>query len=370
MKLSKPIVSAVSLAVALAMVSPASAQERAPAAPTTADQKALDEARRKLDEAAKAYAELAGKHGTHQFLRKPVVGVVLAPDTTAGVRIVAVTPGGAAAEAGLKSGDRLIAVDGTTLAATSPDARVELARAAIARHDEKSKVQLRYIRDGKEKTVVVSPKAGDRLMFIGDDGRREMVLARQHREAAREAAAEARAAIPAARRAAREARVAAAEAARVAAIAPEVRREIIRLAPNGDFPVLADALRWNGLNLASVDADLGKYFGTDKGVLVLSTGPELDGLKAGDVIRSVAGKDVDSPREVMEALRGRKAGSKVDIGYLRDRKTGTALVTVPEPMQFHIPAPPAPPAPPPPPAAPHAAPPPAPPAPPALPLVD
>src|SRR5690606_37802918 len=149
------------------------------------------------------------------------------------------------------------------------------------------------------------------------------------------AAAQARAAIPAAKRAERE--------ARVAAIAPEVRREIIRLSPNGDFPVLADALRWNGLNLAAVDADLGRYFGTDKGVLVLSTGPELDGLKAGDVILSVAGEDVDSPREVMEALRGRKTGSKVDIGYLRDRKTGTALVTVPEPMRVHIPAPPAPP---------------------------
>ena len=358
MTFRNPIISALSLAIAMAMALPASAQEWTPAAPTAAEQKTLDEARRKLDEAAKAYAELAAKHGTPQLLRKPVVGVVLAPDAGSGVRVVAVTPGGAAADAGLKSGDRLVAIDGKTISAATPEARVERARAAIARHDENSKVQLRYIRDGKEKTVVVTPKAGDRLMFIGDDGRQELVMARQHREAAREAAAQARAAIPAAMRAEREARVAAREAARVAAIAPEVRREIIRLSPNGDFPVLADALRWNGLNLAAVDADLGRYFGTDKGVLVLSTGPELDGLKAGDVIRSVAGEDVDSPREVMEALRGRKTGSKVDIGYLRDRKTGTALVTVPEPMRFHIPAPPAPP------------PPPAPPAPPAPPLVD
>src|SRR5690606_31421622 len=188
MKPLTPALTALSLAIAMSMALPVSAQEWTPAAPTAAGQKALDEARRKLDEAAKAYAELAAKHGPQSLLRKPVIGVVLAPDTTSGVRIVAVTPGGAAADAGLKSGDRLVAIDGNTISGATPDARVERARAAIARHDEKSKVQLRYIRDGKEKTVVVTPKAGDRLMFIGDDGRHEGVLARQHREAAREAA--------------------------------------------------------------------------------------------------------------------------------------------------------------------------------------
>jgi hypothetical protein len=136
-------------------------------------------------------------------------------------------------------------------------------------------------------------------------------------------------------------------------IAPDIRREIIRLGPGGDckgehckIPVLAEALRWNGLNLASVDPALGRYFGTDRGVLVLSTGPELASLQPGDVVRSVAGKPVASPREVMDALRGRETGSKVAVEYLRDRKPATAQLTVPEPMRFRIPAPPAPPAPP------------------------
>jgi hypothetical protein len=137
-------------------------------------------------------------------------------------------------------------------------------------------------------------------------------------------------------------------------IAPDIRREIIRLGPGGDckgehckIPVLAEALRWNGLNLASVDPALGRYFGTDRGVLVLSTGPELASLQPGDVVRSVAGKPVASPREVMDALRGRETGSKVAVEYLRDRKPATAQLTVPEPMRFPIPpAPPAPPAPP------------------------
>src|SRR3546814_7211570 len=49
-------------------------------------------------------------------------------------------------------------------------------------------------------------------------------------------------------------------------------------------PALMSAFRWNGLNLATVDKQLGRYFGTDHGVLVLSNG-ELAGLHAGDVIQ-------------------------------------------------------------------------------------
>jgi S1-C subfamily serine protease len=380
MRYHAPSLAALSLAIAMAIAAPAPAQESAGKAPTAAQQQQLDAARAQLDAAARRYAELTREYGVElgamatrqRLLRKPVIGVLLAPDDKAGVRIAGVTPDSAAAEAGLRSGDRIVAIDGKAIAAASPEARVEIARTRIAGHDDKSKVQLRYSRDGHEQTVAVAPKAGDRLMFIGEDAQHDWQAMQADMAAAKVAAVEARAAIPAARRAAAEARVeaarAAAEATHVAAIAPEVRREIVRMGADGKFPVIAEALRWNGLNLASIDPKLGKYFGTDKGVLVLSTGPELANLQPGDVVRSVAGKPVDSPREVMDALRGRDTGSKVAVEYLRDRKPATAQLTVPEPMRFPIPpAPPAPPAPPMAPKAPHPAPP-APPPPPAAPL--
>ena len=91
-----------------------------------------------------------------------------------------------------------------------------------------------------------------------------------------------------------------------------MRQEVIRIGPRGDckgkncrVPMLAEAFRWNGLNLASVDAKLGRYFGTDRGVLVLSAGPDLAGLQPGDVIHKIDGSAVDSPREAMEALRAK-----------------------------------------------------------------
>jgi PDZ domain len=110
------------------------------------------------------------------------------------------------------------------------------------------------------------------------------------------------------------------------------------------------------LNLASVDASLGRYFGTSAGVLVLSSGPSLGQLQAGDVILRVDGKTVATPRAVMDALRDKSADSVVAIDYLRDRKAGSAQLKVPEAMVFPAmppmpPAPPAPPAPPRPPKA-------------------
>jgi hypothetical protein len=155
-------------------------------------------------------------------------------------------------------------------------------------------------------------------------------------------------------------------------VSPQVRTEIVRMGPMGDckdencnLPMLAEAFRWSGLNLATVDGQLGRYFGTDRGVLVVSTGPELAGLQAGDVIQRIDGKEVKSPREAMMALRDKPADSKVGVTYLRDRKSATAQITVPRTAMLRLPAvPPAPPAPPAPPKAPAAPKAPAPPAPP------
>src|SRR3546814_6262145 len=76
-------------------------------------------------------------------------------------------------------------------------------------------------------------------------------------------------------------------------VPPKVRHEIIRIGPGTackgkdcGTPALMSAFRWNGLNLATVDKQLGRYFGTDHGVLVLSNG-ELAGLQAGDVIQRI-----------------------------------------------------------------------------------
>lgn len=285
----------------------------------------LEAARTELNRAAKRYAELSRSNAPfdrvtferefeRQFVQRPVLGVVLAPEPKTGVRIAAVTPDSAAAKAGLRSGDVLTAIGGHKLDDAEPGKRLALAREQLGRLDVKSPLTLAYLRDGRAGSAVATPQLGDRVLLMRDaDGApvtRPLPL-----------------------------------------ISPQMRNELVRLDCDDEdddchLPLLSEAFRWNGLNLATVDAQLGRYFGTDRGVLVLSTSPELVGLQAGDVIKSIDGKAVDSPREAMAALREKPANSRVGVSYLRDRKIATTQITVPRTAMLRIPRPPMPPAPP------------------------
>jgi hypothetical protein len=76
---------------------------------------------------------------------------------------------------------------------------------------------------------------------------------------------------------------------------------------------------------------------------VLSTGQALTGLQPGDVLRTIDGKPVATPRQAMAALEARPVGTRVDVEYLRDKHTAHAQVTVPKAMPWRFPAPPPPP---------------------------
>lgn len=285
--------------------------------------------------------------------RGPQLGVILAPDAKAGVRIVAVTPDSAAAKAGLRSGDSLLGVGDKTIAGADGSARLANARALLGVLEPGKPVRIRYQRDGKPASLTATPQLGERVMvFENDDGSQfvtngELVV-RRLRDGGSDVSADSIEYIPA-----------------EPMMAPRMHSEIIRL--NADcknkpcpLPSISEALRWNGLNLASVDAKLGRYFGAERGVLVLSAGPELKGLEAGDVIQSIDGRQVDSPREAMVALRGKPDGGQVEVAYLRDRAKAKSTIKVPKAIAWAPPPPPAPPAPPRPPAPPKAPAPPAP----------
>jgi len=397
-----------SIVSALSLVGAAHSQSKGPPAAQDAQKKEQEiaAAREDLNRAAKRLAELSGQHRGEGFMFdralpvRPVVGVLLAPEPQGGVRIAGVTPDGAAAGAGLKSGDRLLRIGGKAIAGATPEARVDDARLKLQGLDEKSTVQLLYARDGRENTVSVTPKLDERIMvFTGDgtmmrpggnvivrriDGRTEVTaddidvetLLEGHTPAAGDGPRihvfrdEGDGGLQGERRVIRiECKRGDADclersetrAGRPLAAFGDI--DAIRSASVLRFDCkpgetcagqqrLAEAFRWNGLNLASVDAQLGRYFGTDTGVLVLSTGPALGQLQAGDVIRRVDGKTVETPRAVMDALRDKPADSTVAVEYLRDRASASTQLKVPKAMAFPM-APPAPPAPPVRPAPPH-----------------
>jgi hypothetical protein len=298
-------------------------------------------------------------HGDGAMIGRPGLGVVLAANTAAkGVRVAAVTPDSPAMKAGLHSGDVLLSVDGKAIAGSGVEA-VQSARAMLADLKLGQVVKLGYARAGKTGAASVKAETIAPMMAFNREGFGPMPgmpgPGDMHEHMAE--GMHDRMMLP-----------------------PNIEMEIERAGPmqhcppgkdDCQLPALYEAFRWQGLNLASVDASLGRYFGASKGVLVLSNGPELQGLQSGDVIQRVAGNEVGSPREVMRALRDKDVGSQLKLDVLRDRKPVSVSITVPEakPLPFMAPPPPPPPPPvppaPPSPRAPSA--PPAPPAPPSPP---
>lgn len=125
-------------------------------------------------------------------------------------------------------------------------------------------------------------------------------------------------------------------------LGPEARRELERSLPRWKGEFKRDALEGFGLiapgkgrlgvGIQDLSPQLAEYFGTSSGVLVATVDPESPagkaGLKAGDVITAVNGKAVNEPSELIEIVGGADDGGSVTIDYTRDKKAGSAKVTL------------------------------------------
>ena len=318
------------LALALIAPLPALAQQE-----DAARQKELDAARVDLQRAAKRVAELSRDAGTvrapvdinHVIVRRPRLGILLSGDDATGVRITGVTPESGAAKAGLKAGDRLVRVAEHAVSGGTAEARVAHARTLLANLKADTPVRITYQRDGKVHEASVTPTQVSPRVALSGEGPGAFFFRNN------------------------EGGMSPIEGVPMpmgelsAVIAPEVQLELRKLGRLGDckgedcqLPALAEAFRWSNLNLATVDSTLGRYFGTESGVLVLSAGEALEDLQAGDVIQKINGTTVTSPRDVTQALRDKPDDAKVAIEYLRDRQNRTSTVTVPKAAAFRFPA--------------------------------
>jgi membrane-associated protease RseP (regulator of RpoE activity) len=90
-----------------------------------------------------------------------------------------------------------------------------------------------------------------------------------------------------------------------------------------------------GVGIESLTPQLAEYFGTKGGALITNVQPESPaakaGLKAGDVITSVNGSEITDPRGLTDAVRKADDGATLSLGYVRDKKTGTATATLEKP---------------------------------------
>jgi len=258
----------------------------------------LDKARAELDRKAKEVAELSMKlsGGDDMFFRtigarQAMLGVQIDPESgKKGARVISVSPGGPADEAGLKSGDVVVTLDGKSIAGSDNAGRLLVDEMRGVKPDQKVKV--RVLRDGKNKDLVVvaRPMGG---LFTGD--RRVRIQE-----------------------------------------GPEMGGIAMRGGDMGGLPMIRQFRtfmhnEFDGLELASITPKLGAYFGATDGVLVVSA-PANDALKLedGDVIQAIDGRKPTDGAHALRILRSYKSGEKLSLTVLRQRKPLTLAVTMPE----------------------------------------
>jgi predicted metalloprotease with PDZ domain len=246
----------------------------------------LDAAQQRLEKAAREVADLSAQLGGpivrsfstfNDEFGRALIGVQL--DTTGGkdgARVLSVSPGGPAAEAGIRPGDVIVALNGTEVKGEdAPRQAVKILR------DVKpdSKVNVRVLREGTTKDFTVTARPGPGFMAFarGFPPMPPMALA------------------------------------------------------NVGKPFFMVQGPLSSMELASLTPQLGKYFGTDKGVLVVRAPP--DGalkLEDGDVILSIDGREPTSGSHATRILGSYQPGEKISLRIIRQHKNMDLETTVPD----------------------------------------
>ena len=100
--------------------------------------------------------------------------------------------------------------------------------------------------------------------------------------------------------------------------------------PEGGAFTFAFRSPWGAIDMVKLNPDLGDYFGTREGVLVVRAPEDSTlALKGGDVIVSIGGRKPSSPEQAMRILRSYDEGESVSMDVLRKQKHVTVTWKVP-----------------------------------------
>ena len=106
--------------------------------------------------------------------------------------------------------------------------------------------------------------------------------------------------------------------------------DLMDMGPGERFEFLAGS-PLGDLELAPLNPDLGQYFGTTEGVLVIRAPKDGTlGLKGGDVVQAVDGRKPAGPSHLLRILRSYDEGETFKLDILRNRKRETVTARLGE----------------------------------------
>jgi hypothetical protein len=262
-------------------------------------QRKLEAAQKRLDSAAREVADLSMSMSDEMMPRIATFRTMMGPravlglnigsqredDRAEGVEVISVSPGGAAAAAGIKAGDVLTEVAGKPLKRDNGDAPRARLLAAMRDVKPEQKVRLAYLRDGKTGSVeVVAQPLADRFFSTPP-----MMFSR------------------------------------------EVGGGLPGMPGMPKFMIGRAEGVFGSAELVPLTAKLGQYFGVDKGLLVVRA-PEDARLRLedGDVILDVDGRVPSSPIHALRILSSYQTGEKLKLNVLRLKKRLSFDITIPE----------------------------------------
>jgi len=257
-------------------------------------------AEERMEQAAREIAELASERlpdiakvkRRYELSNKPRIGITIdgseMSGAVEGVEIGGVTPESPADDAGLRAGDVITAVNDEPMTAESSTAANKLLLEFMQGVEEGDVLTVEYLRNGNVGAVELSPRVIEMHAF-------SWVPDADH---------DFDAYIP---------------------DAPDFVREF-RI--ERGFPFMGGA--WGSMELVKLNEGLGKYFGTDTGLLVVSA-PKSDSLELqdGDVIQTIDGREPTDVRHAMRILNSYESGESLKLGIMRDKKKRTLDVEVP-----------------------------------------
>jgi len=231
---------------------------------------------------------------------KPRLGVTIESGMESGpvegVNILGVSPGSAASDAGLRPGDILTSVNDESLSAGSSKVANMRLLDFMNGVEEGDVLKVEYLRDGKSGSVEIEPRiVADNTFIWADEG------------------------VP--------------KDIDIHVVKPPIAPEVIeRFKMEFASPWAHTGL--GDLELVELNEGLGRYFGTDTGLLVVKA-PESGAfdLREGDVIQDIDGREPKDVRHALRILGSYAAGEKLELGIMRDKKKRKIDIEIP--ADFH-----------------------------------